>query len=163
VPQEKRRATFSPASGALAGDLIGITGVPGRAQAALGGDHRFDAALFTPVPGVHEGISLANAGVSAMMDVSDGLALSLYDLSAVNNLCFSVESGKIPAPDGLSAREAREYSLFGGGDYGLLFTIPPARLPVHGVRYTIIGEVKEGSGVLIDGETLSRRGFLHSW
>lgn len=149
--------------GARPGDVIGLTGVPGQAQAALSGHHEFDDALLTPVPALQEGQALGAAGASAMMDVSDGLALSLHDLAEVNELRFSVEGAKIPLPRGLPEEEATEYALFGGGDYGLLFTISPDTLPGREFPVTIIGSVFEGHGVTCDGDPLPRRGYLHQW
>ena len=149
--------------GARPGDAIGITGMPGRAQAALSGHHEFDDTLLTPVPALREGQVLGAAGASAMMDVSDGLALSLHDLADVNDLRFSVESSKIPLPRDLPEMEATEYALFGGGDYGLLFTISQEKLPIPGFQCSLIGSVTAGRGVTLDGNPLPRRGYLHQW
>ncbi len=149
--------------GARPGDAIGITGIPGRAQAALLGYHEFDDTLLTPVPAMQEGQALGAAGASAMMDVSDGLALSLHDLAEVNDLRFSVVIEKIPLPGNLPGKEAIEYALFGGGDYGLLFTISLDRLPLLRFHHSIIGSVSAGRGVTLDDRPLPRRGYLHQW
>ena len=50
-----------------------------------------------------------------MMDDSDGIALSLYDLSGVNNCGFSIESAKIPKPAGIAEGPARELACTGAG------------------------------------------------
>jgi thiamine-monophosphate kinase len=149
--------------GSRPGDLVGITGVPGRAQAALEGYLRFRPHLFEPQPRVAEGMALAAAGATAMMDTSDGLALSLHDLQAVNDCGFTVESRLLPLAPGVPEREARSLALFGGGDYDLLFTIPQSRFPVPGVEARVIGRVVEQRGVLLDGEPLPARGFAHVW
>ncbi|MGB8308657.1 MAG: thiamine-phosphate kinase, partial [Methanoregula sp.] len=78
-------------TGARPGDLVCITGIPGQAQAWLEGYLQFEKALFEPQPRVKEGQKLARRGVSAMMDDSDGIALSLYDLLSVNSCGFSVD------------------------------------------------------------------------
>ncbi len=150
-------------TGARVGDLVCITGTPGQAQAWLDGYHRFEKALFEPQPRVMEGKLLGQAGASAMMDDSDGIALSLYDLVSVNTCGFSLDSGKIPLPAGIPPEQARELALYGGGDYELIFTIAPGRFPVNGVRATAIGTVIPDRKVLADGVPLEKRGYQHRW
>jgi thiamine-monophosphate kinase len=149
--------------GAQPGDLICITGTPGKAQAYLDGFIQFKTALFEPQPRVEEGQRLARTGVTAMMDDSDGIALSLYDLLSVNDCGFSLDSTKIPVPDGIPANQARELALYGGGDYELIFTLPPQQHPVHGVSYTVIGTTIKEKIVLIDNRPVEKRGYQHRW
>ncbi|WML67392.1 MAG: Thiamine-monophosphate kinase [Methanoregula sp. SKADARSKE-2] len=150
-------------TGAKPGDLVGITGTPGQAQAHLDGFTGFEKALFEPQPRVAEGGLLGRSGASAMMDDSDGIALSLYDLSSVNDCGFSIESEKIPRPEGVPAESSRELALYGGGDYELIFTLPPGRHPVPGLSYSVIGTVTAERAVLVDGKPLERRGYQHTW
>ena len=150
-------------TGAWPGDLVCITGTPGQAQAWLDGYHQFEKALFEPRPRVAEGQVLGKAGVSAMMDDSDGIALSLYDLMSVNNCGFALDSSKLPLPAGVPAEQARELALYGGGDYELIFTIAPERFPVEGVQATVIGIVTEKKAVTVDGQPLQKRGYQHRW
>jgi thiamine-monophosphate kinase len=150
-------------TGAHPGDLICITGTPGKAQAWLDGYKQFEQSLFEPQPRVVEGQRLARGGVSAMMDDSDGIALSLYDLAAVNNFGFSIDTAKLPAPAVFPEAAARELALYGGGDYELIFTLPPDRHPVAGVTYTVIGKVVPDPVVIADGLPLEKRGFQHTW
>ncbi len=150
-------------TGVWPGDLICITGNPGQAQAWLEGYLQFEKALFEPQPRVVEGQFLGRGGVSAMMDDSDGIALSLYDLLSVNDCGFSLDSAKLPLPTGIPSERARELVLYGGGDYELLFTIPPDRYPVAGVSSTIIGSAIPERKVLVDGKPLEKRGYQHRW
>ncbi|MCK9319126.1 thiamine-phosphate kinase [Methanoculleus sp.] len=149
--------------GARPGDVIAVTGTLGEAQAALSGYDRHLKELLEPQPRVREGQALARAGVSAMMDISDGLALSLYDLLSVNDCGFAVDSARLPLPAGVPEDEGRELALYGGGDFELLFTAPPGILPVPGVEARVIGEVIVEQTVLVDGRPLERRGYLHEW
>jgi thiamine-monophosphate kinase len=149
--------------GAHPGDLVCITGTPGQAQAYLDGYPQFEKALFEPQPRVREGQHLGRAGVSAMMDDSDGIALSLYDLVSVNECGFSLDSTKIPVPAGIPALKAQELALYGGGDYELIFTLPPQLHPVKGVSYTVIGTTISEKVVLIDGIPVEKRGYQHRW
>jgi len=150
-------------SGARAGDLVCVTGTCGQAQAFLDGYEQHKAALFTPKPRVAEGQILAKAGITAMMDVSDGIALSLYDLLDANTCGFAIDSEKIPLPAGIPEPRARELALHGGGDYELIFTCPAAIHPVAGVDYTVIGKAIPDRRVLIDGAVLEKRGYQHRW
>lgn len=150
-------------SGAQPGDLICITGTPGQAQAYLDGYVQYEMALFEPQPRVEEGQHLGRAGVSAMMDDSDGIALSLYDLLSVNECGFSLDSTKIPLPAGIPAKQALELALYGGGDYELIFTLPPHQHPVDGVLYTVIGSTIKEKIVIIDDQPVNKRGYQHRW
>ena len=110
-----------------------------------------------------EGLLLARAGVTAMMDDSDGIALSLYDLMSVNGYGFAIDSAKLPLAAGIPAVQARELALHGGGDYELIFTIRPDKFPVAGVPSTVIGTVVAEKTVTVDGSPLAKRGYQHRW
>ncbi|UUX93874.1 thiamine-phosphate kinase [Methanoplanus endosymbiosus] len=145
--------------GAKPGDIICVTGTPGCAGAALEGALRYWKNLVEPLPAVREGRLLAVAGVSSMMDVSDGIALSLYDLSESSGVGFEIFPDKIPLSSGVSA----ELALHSGGDFGLLFTCGRDILPVLDVDYAEIGVVTDSGEVLCDGVPVEKRGYSHSW
>lgn len=149
--------------GAKPGDLVCITGIPGQAQAYLDGYKQFEKELFEPQPRVTEGQLLGRAGASAMMDDSDGIALSLYDLMSVNDCGFSLDLAKVPRPAGVPDEQAIGLALYGGGDYELVFTLPPSKHPVKGLSYTVIGTVIPEKKVVIDGKLLEKRGYQHTW
>ena len=157
------RAHIARREGARPGDLVCITGTPGQAQAWLDGYKQYEKALFEPQPRVAEGRLLARGGVTAMMDDSDGIALSLYDLMSVNDCGFSIDSGLVPRPAGILEPQARELALYGGGDYELIFTLAPARYPVAGVPCTVIGKATPEKAVLVDGKPMEKRGYQHKW
>jgi thiamine-monophosphate kinase len=99
-----------------------------------------------------------------MMDLSDGLALSLYDLAAVNDCGFALSSAALPRPEGVPEPRATELALYGGGDFELLFCCPRGTLPVPGVDATVVGTVTAEPGrVLLDGVPVERRGYEHRW
>lgn len=133
-------------SGAKVGDLVCVCKTLGGADAALrllgiekqGERHIVSihaeipdnllAALYRPTPCVFEGIALAKTGViTSMMDISDGLSLSLKQLSDASHVGFEIEQSAVPMhPDAesiLGYDSALECALYGGGDFGLLFTI----------------------------------------
>jgi thiamine-monophosphate kinase len=150
-------------SGSQVGDAICVTGILGRAQAALQGHQQYELSLFEPHPRVQEGIAIGSAGATSMMDISDGLALSLHDLAAVNEVGYAIYSDQLPLIPELPLEEACNLALFGGGDYELLFTIPPGSLPLPGLDEYHIGEVIAERKVLLDGESLPSRGYQHRW
>jgi len=150
-------------AGAKPGDLLCITGIPGQAQAYLDGYTEFETFLFEPQPRVAEGQLLGRSGASAMMDDSDGIALSLYDLSGVNSCGFAIESKNLPVPRGIPPDPARELALYGGGDYELIFTLAPAKHPVEGLSYRVIGTVTAEKAITIDGRPVEKRGYQHTW
>jgi thiamine-monophosphate kinase len=150
-------------SGSRPGDRIGVTGILGQAQAALSGHREFDPALLEPRPRIREGMILASAGATSMMDISDGLSLSLYDMIAANTCGYSIQSSELPLPQGIPRKRALPMALYGGGDFELLFTIPKDGHPVTGVDYTLIGEVIPRREVLLDGTPLEKQGYEHSW
>ena len=149
--------------GAVPGDLICITGPLGRAQAALDGYPRYERCLLEPVPRVREGERLAAVGISSMMDISDGLVLSLYDFLDANECGYSVDSARLPLLEGVPLEKSREYALFGGGDFELLFTCPPEYFPIPDLDCIMIGRVISEHVVLVDDHTVPYRGYQHQW
>jgi len=149
--------------GAVPGDLICITGPLGRAQAALEGYFQYEKDLLEPIPRVTEGEYLASAGISSMMDISDGLVLSLYDLLDANECGYSIESALLPSLEGIPPDKSREYALFGGGDFELLFTCAQENFPIPDLDCYRVGRVIPEHTALVDGEVAPYRGYLHRW
>mgnify|MGYP001371855855 CR=1 FL=1 len=149
--------------GARPGDLIGVTGIQGRAMAGLMGDPRYWTDLCEPQPRVAEGIILRKAGVTAMMDISDGLAISLYDIAAESHVGMEISSGRIPLPPEADVQVALEAALYGGGDFELLFFISEEKMKNLTIPVTQIGRVSEGLKITMDGMELPKKGYLHHW
>jgi thiamine-monophosphate kinase len=149
--------------GSRPGDLICMTGVTGRAQAAIDGYRQYERFLFEPQPRVAEGQVIGRGGASSMMDISDGLALSLWDLVLANGCGYRVTSAMLPVMEDIPYEKALELAVYGGGDYELLFTIPAERLPLDGVDYHVIGHVVGEPGAFLNGVPMERRGYQHRW
>lgn len=150
-------------SGSKAGDLVCVTGLLGCAQAALNGYHQYDKSLMEPFPRVPEGEALGRSGATSMMDISDGLSLSLYDMIEANSCGYAISSEKIPLPPDVPKEEAIALGLYGGGDFELLFTVPPGWIAPTGLRYYEIGRVIPEHRVLLDGDMMERKGYEHTW
>lgn len=168
-------------SGARVGDAVLVTGALGAAAAGVltlssppHGTGPLDAApvrqardaMERPWPLVREGEALARTGsVTAMLDVSDGLAADLAHLCAASGVGAVLDASAIPIHPAAFAvarayhRDPLGLALTGGEDYQLLFTAPPEdvsrireTLIACGCASTLIGEIREAlAGVTIRG------------
>jgi thiamine-monophosphate kinase len=145
VTGEVAPARMATRAGAHPGDLVVVTGSLGAAAAGLVLSRRSPStlgeslraswgrelldALQRPVARVGEGKTLAQAGVTAMMDLSDGLARDLYRLCAESGVGARVELARIPVSEAVVESapvlgvDALELAVTGGEDYELLATI----------------------------------------
>lgn len=149
--------------GARPGDLVVLTGTPGRAIAGLEGYPEYREFLLLPQPRISEGKELSALGATSMMDTSDGLVLSLFDLLEANSCGFEIFQGQLPLPPGVPATEALEFALYGGGDYELLATVPQEACPGLPFWIQIIGRVVREPVVRLGDIVLQKRGYIHSW
>jgi thiamine-monophosphate kinase len=128
-----------------------------------------------PTPRCTLGERLAlNRAASAMIDVSDGLALDLHRLCEASGVGARLRADSIPHPDPtgnlLQRHAALRLALEGGEDYELLFTVSPKKArqlsaKPAGVALTEIGEITRGRKIEIvqDGKTrrLASGGYDH--
>jgi thiamine-monophosphate kinase len=164
--------------GARPGDAIVVTGSLGAAAGGLALSRASQTtastvltqpdgrsliqALARPVARVGEGRTLAAAGATAMMDLSDGLAKDLGRLCASSRVGARVDLRSIPVAPALAEAadalglDALDAALGGGEDYELLATMPLDRVDeaaatLHerfGVPLTVVGSIVEGEGVV---------------
>lgn len=141
--------------GARPGDILATTGLFGKTGAAfkilLEGyeappslKKNLVDSVYSPQARVKEGVALARSGaVSASIDSSDGLAMSLHDLSRSSRVGFRVEN--LPW-----SKEAKEFSeihglnlsdlvLYGGEEYEIVFTVKPEFLDVAKAALAALG------------------------
>jgi len=163
--------------GARPGDLLCTTGVLGGAGGGILAWRRGDLhgqlieKLLEPEPRLEEGRALAKSrAATAMMDNSDGLALSLSDLSKTSQVGFQVHEDLLPIAPGLvemvGREEAVEAVLRAGGDYELLFTVRPECLDAAraACSLTVIGQaISNGIWMEKDGvcKEIEAKGFEH--
>ncbi len=129
-----------------------------------------------PRPMVDLGRALAEGGIaSAAIDLSDGLARDLHRLCRSSGTGATIEREALPVDSGLATlpglpSDPLELALSGGEDYGLLFAVPPERLPAMrkvAARFAVrrIGRFDAtGRVVLAEGGAFSPlpdRGFDH--
>ena len=162
--------------GARVGDLLCTTGSLGGAGGGLwawqqGVESDLITKLLEPEPRLVEGRALAKSrAVTAMMDNSDGLALSLSDLAEVSRVGFVVQEEALPVAEGLAEMVGQEKALetvmSAGGDFELVFTIRREGLEAarKACELTVIGEVV-GEGIWMEkgGERrrVEARGYEH--
>lgn len=155
-------------SGAGVGDVIGVTGSLGGAAAGLEylkrGSADLDPAVverqLRPRPRILEGKALAQAGATAMIDVSDGFLLDLTRLTRASGVGFEIARDRVPVDPAIDDPDALRFALEGGEDFELVATIPADRweAAVEGVRsvggsLTGVGRTV-ASGLSLDGEPL---------
>jgi thiamine-monophosphate kinase len=168
--------------GARPGDLLAFAGALGESAAghalleagAAGPDGRrapglaaLIAAHRRPVPPYQAGPQAAGHGATAMIDISDGLLADAGHLARASGVLIDIDTARLPAPPALAAAasvlgrpSALDWVLTGGEDHALAATFPPGRALPPG--WTVVGQVRDGLGVLVDGRTFAGRpGWKH--
>jgi thiamine-monophosphate kinase len=176
-------------SGARSGDLVGVTGLFGKASAGLKillGNFKAPSqevretlvdSVLTPNARLKEGLILSRAeAVTACIDSSDGLAWSLHEISKASNVGFLIDT--LPTAEEvekfaeINELDPLELTLYGGEEYELVFTMKPglrkkaqkAVQEVGGILF-FIGRVIQDRKVLFEfnGErsTIEPRGWEH--
>ncbi|MBO1740492.1 thiamine-phosphate kinase [Leifsonia sp. TF02-11] len=158
-------------SGARAGDVVAVSGRLGSAAAglrllfaeAVDSDGTPDADAFTrvlaahpelidaqlrPRPPIADGPLAADAGATAMLDLSDGLALDARRVAEASGVAIDLDPSTL-GDDPLTA-------LTGGEDHGLLACFPAGTALPGGFRP--VGIVRDGSGLLVGGRAFDERG-----
>jgi thiamine-monophosphate kinase len=174
-------------SGARPGDVIAVTGQLGAASAGLRilldslpkkGYEKLIKAQLEPIARVQEGMLLAKNGARAAIDLTDGLAANLWQVSRMSGAKLVIERDKVPIHplvnkfSGKHGFDVEEFAFFSGEDFEMLFTLRQdiwekvrQSLKRIGTDATAIGHVAKGRGVYIkkDGaiEKLPDRGYEH--
>ncbi|WP_394769365.1 thiamine-phosphate kinase [Lacisediminihabitans sp.] len=158
-------------SGARVGDIVAVAGVLGEAAAALSllfreavdplghPDARLAAALrprtapqLAPTPPISAGRIAALAGATAMLDLSDGLAIDSARLARASGLGIDFDLAALRAQGADPA-----LALGGGEDHSLLATFPAdTAVPAPFRR---IGVCVAGEGLTVDGEPHDSAGW----
>ncbi len=166
-------------SGAHAGDLLFLSGFPGRAAAGLclarrlarrgnappglSPDHEKELldSYRDPEPRLALGLELAGRCLAhAAIDLSDGLGADAARLARASGLRAVIEKEKLPVAPALAAFCSLEGSdplrwiLGGGDDYELLFAAPRGALETagalaDGVPVTRVGHLEPGEGAVL--------------
>ncbi len=152
-------------SGAEPGDVVALCGRQGWAAgglAVLGRGFRSPRVLVEayrrPEPPYDAGRSAAEAGATAMIDVSDGLLADAGHVAEASGVAIDIHRAAFEVPDPLQAVGAAlgadplQFILGGGDDHALLATFPDDAVPGG---WAVVGAVTEagpdGPAVTVDG------------
>jgi thiamine-monophosphate kinase len=149
-------------SGAAPGEVLALAGRQGWSAgglAVLSRGFRSPRVLVEayrrPTPPYDAGPAAADAGATAMIDVSDGLLADAAHIARSSGVALDVRTSALDVPEPLHAVAAATGAdpvslvLGGGEDHSLLATFPSAAAVPDG--WTVVGSVAEGEGVTVDG------------
>jgi thiamine-monophosphate kinase len=133
-------------AGARRGDLVVVSGPLGASGAAFRAGR-----LARPPVRLEEGRKLA-AVATAMLDISDGLAVDAAHIAARSGCRVVIELERVPLAGGATIED-----LGFGEDYELLAATPDA------LGFPVIGRCEEGSGVelTLNGSAVELAGWEH--
>ncbi|WP_028708303.1 thiamine-phosphate kinase [Propionicicella superfundia] len=149
-------------SGARPGDVVAFHGRLGWAAAGLAVLSRgfrspravVEAHRVPEIP-YGQGRVAAEAGATAMLDVSDGLLADLRHIADASGVCIDVTSAALPLPEPIRTvgtalgTDPLGYVLTGGEDHALAACFPPGAAPEGWIE---IGSVMQGDpAVAVDG------------
>jgi thiamine-monophosphate kinase len=157
--------------GAKPGDILATTGSFGDTSSAFkilleGADcpkklqGELLKSVYMPRARVREGIALADSGAAtSCIDSSDGLAMSLHDLSQSSGVGFRLTS--IPVTE--EATKFAEYNdldgdelaLYGGEEYELIYTLSPQRMDEARAALSNVGGELHILGRAIRGDSIT--------
>lgn len=167
-------------SGARPGDVVAVTGPLGRSAAGLfllqNREKLQDVAAeikeelisahLAPRARLREGLILANSGaVTAMNDISDGLAREVTEICLASRTGCRLKKEKIPVAIAAclvaekTGQDPVAWALGGGEDYELVFTVKPERLEeikkvmlAAGRTIFPVGEITGSGEIILESE-----------
>ncbi len=158
--------------GARPGDALFVTGPLGASAAGLellrarrGSEHpELAAAHRRPEARVEEGQAARAGGATAMIDLSDGLALDLDRVAVASGVGLAIT--QVPVAGGAT----EQHALGGGEDYELAFSAPDPDVVATAFRAARLRPpVRIGSCTgdpeerRLDGRRLQPAGWEHDW
>lgn len=148
---------------AAPGDVVAVSGPLGAAAAGLAQlergvrvDEDTIALFLRPRPRIGVGVEANLKGVTALMDISDGLVRDATRIARASEVGVDIDSALVPRHPGVAVvAEALgvdpvALALTGGEDHHLLGCFPaPSAVPDG---WTVVGSVSDAhAGVLVDG------------
>ncbi|MGH1470591.1 MAG: thiamine-phosphate kinase [Cellvibrionaceae bacterium] len=172
--------------GARVGDMVYVTGELGDAAAAVAvikktldvGKSAFSffmSRYYRPTPKIAEGRLLSSIA-SAAIDISDGLVADLGHICKASGVGAVIDLDRIPVSEPLKKLASKEqivkWTLSGGDDYQLCFTVPAEQTAMieqmidsKKLEAVAIGEITRGSKVISMSKgkeiSLKQTGYQH--
>ena len=121
------------------------------------------AAQLAPAPPIPLGVAAAEAGATAMMDVSDSLSIDAGRMAVASDARISFDAERLRLAFGVQSDVEVPVNamLYGGEDHGLLATFPAEAILPTGFR--VIGEVVSAQApderITLDSAPLTARGW----
>ena len=164
-------------SGAQVGDIVAVAGTLGRAAAGLAlleSGNRDAVSAYDdlvniqrrPNPPIQAGVAAANAGATAMLDLSDGLARDAARIAKASSVTIQIDPMHLQGFEAVLEESARaieanpsDWVIGGGEDHSLLATFPAgATLPR---AFKPIGVVlpQGPAPVMLGAQALPERGW----
>ncbi len=164
-------------SGAKIGDIVAVAGTLGRAAAGLallqsgnaGAISAYDDLVNTqlrPNPPISSGIEAAEAGATAMLDLSDGLARDAARIARASGVSLSIDEKQLQGFEAVLEQAAQAieadpkiWVIGGGEDHSLLATFDSkSQIPRS---FKPIGVVVEAgkAEVFLGGQPLNEQGW----
>jgi thiamine-monophosphate kinase len=181
-------------SGAREGDTVWVSGALGSAGCGLEllvlekkSPGKMDLSSYQmlldahldPAPCIHLGMDLVQSEmVTAMQDISDGLATDLAHICRASGVSASIQSDQLPylpqlGPAAIAlGLKSEDLMLRSGEDYQLVFTVAEGReeefsgfMEKYDWELTRIGTIHSGHGVFLEKENgteeISFQGYEH--
>jgi len=173
-------------SGARPGDVVAVAGSLGRSGAGLvvlardgaEGADRWSpqeaaavAAHRAPTAPYAAGPRAAEAGATAMIDISDGLLRDAGRVAGASGVRLDLSEGVLreayaaPLAPAVGAEEAWRQVLTGGEEHSLLACFPALEQVPPGGQWRVVGRVleagPEGAQVTVDGRRVPEGGWDH--
>lgn len=149
-------------SGARPGEVVAVKGRLGWSAAGLtvlqrgfGSPKDLVAEHLTPSVPYGQGIVAADAGATAMLDVSDGLLADLGHLARSSGVGIDVDTRLLEIPDSIArvaaatGKPAISFVLAGGEDHALAAVFRNETVVPKG--WSVVGTVNDGGAVTVDG------------
>lgn len=161
--------------GGHVGDRLAVSGTLGLAAwgrelilAGKSAPARAEQAFLRPEPAWAAAALLAGGGASAMIDVTDGLAIDLSRLLHPGASGADLERQGLPLAATGDQTADLERALYGGDDYCLLAAVPEsawsemeAAFASVGLDVFTIGRLSAEPGLRLDGQEISATGYDH--
>ncbi len=165
-----KKADAKLRSMAKTGDIICTTGTLGNSAGGLkvllnniAENHDTKALVdyhHTPIPRLNEGYFLAQQGINAMMDISDGIASDLTHILKASKVSAKINLDSLPISTLLqkvsseNSWNCTDFATSGGEDYELLFTVEKKQLEnIKSAYFNQFNEIIYPIGEITEGNT----------